>query len=82
MGKRNKSGHRPRIVITSTLLPSRGRPRIWGYGYADLAVLFDMSEPMVRYHVNKRHLDPSSLESIIEFAQQRRAGKKKWRGRN
>lgn len=75
----HKSGRRARIVITSSLIPSRGRPRLWGYGYADLAVLFDMSEPMVRYHVAKKHLDPSSLESIIEFVQQRRAGKRRWR---
>ena len=76
MARRRKSGLRARIVITSPLIPSRGRPRVWGYGYADLAVLFNMSEAMVRYHVNKKHLDPSNLESIIAFAQKRRAEKK------
>lgn len=53
----------------------RGRPRLWAYGYADLALLFGMKEPAVRRAVADGRLDPSSLQSVLAFAAKRRTGR-------
>lgn len=53
-----------RVVIESGLVPKAGRPRLWAYGYADLAVLLGTSVEGVRARVRRGTLDPSSLESI------------------
>lgn len=68
---RTKSGSRRVKVATS----GRERPRakLWAYGYADLALLFGMTEGAVRQAVRRGAFDPRSLESIFEHLQRRRA---------
>jgi len=60
-----------RTVITSDLVqPGVGgkyRPKLWAYGYSDLADLFGLAEQSVRQAVSARRLDPSSLRSIVAF---------------
>ena len=68
----NQSKALPRKVFTSGLTPKRGRPRLWAYGYADLAALFGMNEAAIRWHVREGNFDPSSLESVLAFADRRR----------
>ena len=57
-----------RNVITSGLVPRHGRPRLWAYGYADLAKLFGISEGAVRQLVAAKRFEPSSLASIVEYS--------------
>jgi hypothetical protein len=53
----------------------RERPRahLWAYGYADLALLFGMTEGAVRQAVRRGAFDPGNLESVFEHLQRRRA---------
>lgn len=53
-----------RYVIASKLIPRRGRPRIWAFGYADLARLLGCSEAAVRQLVKRERLNPKDLESV------------------
>jgi len=53
-----------RIVIESGKVPKGGRPRLWAYGYADLADLFDTTPRAIRARVERGTLDPSDLEDI------------------
>lgn len=53
-----------RRVIASPRVPRRGRPRLWAYGYADLADLLDCSEGAVRQLVKRQRLDPRDLASV------------------
>lgn len=62
-------------VETSGRIPRKGRPRSWAYGYADLALLFGMSETAVRKAAKRDSFDPGSLASVIEYAARRRARK-------
>lgn len=54
-----------RAVIVSNLVPRRGRPRLWGYGYADLALLLGCSEAAVRQLAARRVFDPACLGSVF-----------------
>lgn len=56
------------LVRVSGLVPRRGRPVLWAYGYADLAVLLKMSDVAVRKAVERGAFDPASLASIVAFA--------------
>jgi hypothetical protein len=53
-----------RFVICSPLVPRRGRPRLWAYGYADLAALFGTTEGVLRKEVCERRFDPSDLRAV------------------
>ena len=64
--KKNRT--KARGVHVSTLVPRRGRPLIWGYGVADLAVLFGMEERAVRRAIERETFDPASLASVVAFA--------------
>jgi hypothetical protein len=60
-------------VQVSRLAPKRGRPKLWGYSYPDLAALFGMTEGAVRQAVFDGRLDPASLDAVVSFAVKRRA---------
>lgn len=51
-------------MIASPLIPRRGRPRLWAFGYADLAQLFGCSEGAVRQLVKRDRLNPRDLASV------------------
>lgn len=53
-----------RVVIESGAVPRAGRPRMWAYGYADLAKLFGTTPRAIRARVERGTLDPASLASI------------------
>lgn len=72
-GKRIK----PRGVMVSPLVPKKGRPLIWGYGVADLALLFGMEERYVRRAIERGTFDPASLPGVIAFAELRRQEKER-----
>lgn len=55
------------MVELSALAPRRGRPRIWGYCYADLARLFTKPEWKVRKEVAAGRFDPASLEDVVRY---------------
>lgn len=61
--------HRRRWVTTSGR--ERTRSRLWGYSYADLAVLFGMQEAAVRQAVQSKRFDPADLASVVDFANRR-----------
>lgn len=65
---------RRRRVLVSTRTPLRGRPRLYAFGYADFAELFGLSEAAVRQAVRRGALDPTSLVSIVTFANRRKGG--------
>jgi hypothetical protein len=71
--QRDRSGRRRRLAMvqTSARVPRRGRPKLWAYGYADLALLFGMQEAAVRQAVKRQRLDPGSLASVVDFANRR-----------
>jgi hypothetical protein len=56
-----------RSVIQSGLIPKKGRPRAWAYGYADLAELLGTTEGAVRQLVYAGRLVPDDLRSIIRL---------------
>jgi hypothetical protein len=66
-----------RRVITSGRVPKRGRPRLWGYGFADVALLAGVSEAVVRRAASGRtrgdgerqapRLDMADLVSVWAF---------------
>jgi hypothetical protein len=62
-----------RTVIESGLVPKGGRPRLWAYGYADLAELLGTTQDGVRSRVKRGTLDPGDLVSICEAWQRRRS---------
>lgn len=77
------SGNRSRRTVLTSPLVRRagkrsGRLRLWAYGYADLALLFGMSEGAVRTAAYEGRFDPASLASIFEYAARLRekAGRK------
>jgi prophage antirepressor-like protein len=51
-------------VIESGKVPHKGRPRMWAFGYADLAELLGITEQSVRNMVAQGKLDPTSLEAL------------------
>ena len=53
-----------RTVIESGRVPKGGRPKLWAYGYQDLAELFGTSPEAIRQRVKRGTLDPSDLESV------------------
>jgi hypothetical protein len=59
-------------VELSRAAPRKGRPRLWGYSYPDLARLFGMREPAVRQAARRGAFDPSDMESVVAFALRRR----------
>lgn len=71
-GWSRKSDRLPRRRVFISPLVRGGRTRLWAYSYADLALLFGMSEDAVRQSVSARTLDPSSLESVLAFANRKR----------
>jgi hypothetical protein len=60
-----------RGVIISERNPKVGRPRLWAFGYPDLAALFGMSDGGVRMAVARKQLDPTDLASIVKFYNER-----------
>ncbi len=48
-----------------------GRRKIFGYSYATLAKLFEMSESGVRTAAARGYFDPHNLESVIAYANER-----------
>lgn len=61
---------RPRRAVTlcnPEITPNRGPTRLWAYGYADLARLFNMSLPAVRKTIARGKLDPANMLDVIEF---------------
>lgn len=61
----------PRRVTVQTTGREKARARLWAYGYADLALLFGMSENAVRQAVKRGAFDPASLESVVDFSNKR-----------
>jgi hypothetical protein len=61
-----------RTVCVSHLVPRSKRggswPRLWAYGYADLARLVGKSEDAVRHDVQRGNVDPVDLASVIAYA--------------
>lgn len=59
-----------RVTVTTT---GREKPRakLWAYGYAELALLFGMTENAVRQAVNRGAFDPASLADVVDFANRR-----------
>jgi hypothetical protein len=64
-GKQNKLPRRG--VIISDRVPRKGRPRIWGFGYADFAELLGTTPESARQLVLKGKFNPADLRSICEF---------------
>ncbi len=58
-----KKPTKTKAVITSGLIPKRGRA--WAYGYADLAALFQTTQGAIRQLVYSGRLCPDDLHSII-----------------
>lgn len=61
-----------RTVIESGLVPKGGRPRLWAYGYADLAALFDTTTEAIRGRVKRGAFDPGDLEDVCRALYERR----------
>jgi hypothetical protein len=61
-----------RVVTVSTIAARRGRPRLWAFGYADLAQLPDCSEGAVRQLVKRDRLNPRDLASVCAAWKKRR----------
>lgn len=55
-----------REVQVSDLVKKRGRPRVWGYGYGDLAKLLGKSEVAVRQDVKRGRYNPGALGEVCE----------------
>ena len=53
-----------RKVIESGKVPKGGRPKLWAYGYEDLAELFGTTVEGIRQRVKRETLDPGDLEDI------------------
>jgi hypothetical protein len=53
-----------RKVIESGLVPKGGRPKLWAYGYEDLAQLFGTTAEGIRCRVKRGTFDPGDLEDI------------------
>jgi hypothetical protein len=55
----------------SPLVPRSKRggswPRLWAYGYSDLARLVGKSEDAVRHDVQRGRLDPADLASVVAY---------------
>lgn len=51
-----------------------GHPRLWAFGYPELADLFGMSEPAVRQAVHRGQVHPIDLASVVSFALRRAFG--------
>jgi hypothetical protein len=62
-----------RVVTVSSIAARRGRPRLWAFGYADLALLLGCSEGAVRQLVKRQRLDPRDLASICTAWRARRS---------
>lgn len=63
--KIEKAGKRQAMVQLTGRAPLGAK--LWAYGYADLAVLLDMSEEAIRQRVKRGDFDPGDLVSIWEF---------------
>lgn len=63
---------RRRYVFTSSITPRKGRPRLWAFGYADLAQLLGRSEAAVRQLVARGRIDPRDLASVCAAWRARR----------
>lgn len=59
----------------SDRVPKKGRPRIWAYGYQDLAAFLGTSVGAVRAAAAEDRLDPSSFDSIIAYRDMLRSRK-------
>lgn len=62
-----------RTVEESGKVPKGGRPRLWAYGYADLATLFDTTPGAIRARVQRGTLDPGDLEDVCRAWYERAA---------
>jgi hypothetical protein len=51
------------------------QPRMWAYGYADLAALFGMREGAVRAAVARGKLVPGDLRSVAGYLRSREVGR-------
>lgn len=54
-------------MITTGRAPTKGRPKLWAYGYADLATFLGMTVGSLRIAVHEGRLDPSSLEELYRW---------------
>lgn len=61
------SGAKVRRVKASAAIPRKGRPVIWAFGYADLAVALGRSESAVRTLVYRKRFDPTDLVSVANY---------------
>jgi hypothetical protein len=61
-----------RMVTVTHLAPPPSRARMWAFGYADLGELLGMTPAAVKKAVQRGHLDPGSIESVITFRRRRR----------
>lgn len=55
------------------ILPRRphrrgGHPKLWAFGYPELAALFGMSLPATRQAVSRERVDPADLANLVAFA--------------
>lgn len=48
-----------------------GRPRLWAFSYADLAVLFGVHEGTIKRWVKSEKLDPANLRSVCDLLWER-----------
>jgi len=60
-----------RKVIESGLVPKGGRPRLWAYGYADLAELLGTTTEGIRCRVKRGTLDPGDLDDVCRAYHER-----------
>ncbi len=65
------------VVITTGRIPRHGRPVIWGYGMADLAVLLGTTVEGVRKLIPRKRFDPADLASVVAFVGQRGGGERR-----
>lgn len=60
-----------RTVRVSQLVPHSKRggswPRLWAYGYSDLACLVGKSEDAIRHDVLRGRVNPSDLASVVAY---------------
>lgn len=74
------TGKKRRLVILSEPTPRGGHPLLWGYGYETIRrFLGYRNVGSVRNAVAKKLFDPSDLDSIFAFQQQRRRRRKELR---
>lgn len=59
--------HRRRMVYLTNSSGVKGRTKLWAFGYGDLALLFGVSQDVIRQWVKRGKFDPGSLISICKL---------------